>query len=148
MVDPQRMMCTYGPAEGFLLNHSYMHGVCGSISTQYAVRSSIDTHRLSGLVLSLARHIMPFRGSAIVPKIILRSLSSGQQRRSLCASLHPPNGGYLPLLTVASWCLAAWAALFTRVRGTGILGSPYTSPWISASMSLLCGASRPAGGED
>ena len=31
------MMCKYGPAEGVLLNHSYMHGVCGSISSQYAV---------------------------------------------------------------------------------------------------------------
>ena len=37
VVDPQRMMCTYGPAEGLLLNHSYMHGVRGTISTQYAV---------------------------------------------------------------------------------------------------------------
>ncbi len=38
VVDPQRMMCTYGPAQGFLFNHSYMHGMCGSVSTQYAVR--------------------------------------------------------------------------------------------------------------
>jgi hypothetical protein len=30
-------MCTYGPAQGFLFNHSYMHGMCGSVSTQYAV---------------------------------------------------------------------------------------------------------------
>ncbi len=37
VVDPQRMMCTYGPAQGFLFNHSYMHGMCGSVSTQYAV---------------------------------------------------------------------------------------------------------------
>ena len=32
------MMRTYGPAEGFLFDHSYMYGACGSISTQYAVR--------------------------------------------------------------------------------------------------------------
>src|SRR5918997_2637844 len=41
-VDPQRMMCTYGPAEGLLLNHSYMHGVCGSISSQSAVRARLQ----------------------------------------------------------------------------------------------------------
>jgi hypothetical protein len=46
VVDPQRMMCTYGPAEGVLLNHSYMHGVCGSISSQYAV-----THRSGGALV-------------------------------------------------------------------------------------------------
>jgi hypothetical protein len=40
VVDPQRMMCTYGPAQGVLFNHSYMHGMCGSVSTQYAVTSS------------------------------------------------------------------------------------------------------------
>src|SRR5215212_11729218 len=37
VVDPQRMMRTYDPAEGFLPNHSYAHGTCGSISTQNAV---------------------------------------------------------------------------------------------------------------
>jgi hypothetical protein len=41
VVDPQRMMCTYGPAQGFLLNHSYMHGVCRSISSQYAVAEAL-----------------------------------------------------------------------------------------------------------
>src|SRR3712207_509993 len=39
VVDPQCMMCTYAPVGGPLLNRSYMHGVCGSISTQYAVRT-------------------------------------------------------------------------------------------------------------
>ena len=43
---------------------------------------------------------------------------------------------------------ALLVALLHERRGTGILGSPYTSPWISASVSLLCGALRPAGGED
>ena len=38
VVDPQRIMCTYRPVEGFLVNYSHMHGVCGSISSQYAVR--------------------------------------------------------------------------------------------------------------
>jgi hypothetical protein len=31
------MIRTYGFAEGGLLNHSYMHGSCGSMSPQYAV---------------------------------------------------------------------------------------------------------------
>ena len=38
VVDPQRMMCTYGPAEGFLLNHSYMHDVWVNIN---AIRCSL-----------------------------------------------------------------------------------------------------------
>ena len=72
--------------------------------------------------------------------IILRSLSSGEQRRSFCASAHPPNGGYLPLLTVASWCLEVWASLFTRVRRGGVLR---TSPIKSRKNSPFEGYTHP-----
>ena len=41
VIDPQRMMCTYGLTEGFLLNHSSMPGMSGSISSQHAVRAPI-----------------------------------------------------------------------------------------------------------
>jgi hypothetical protein len=75
----------------------------------------------SELVLSLAYHIMPFRNSAIVTNIIFRSPSSEEQRRSFCASVHPPKGGYLSLLTMASGCLEVWASLFTQRRRTGVL---------------------------
>src|SRR3712207_3435789 len=38
------MIRTYGFAEGGLLNHSYMHGSCGSTPTQYAVRAVTKGH--------------------------------------------------------------------------------------------------------
>jgi hypothetical protein len=38
VVDPHRMMrLTYAVRPKGLLDHSYMHGACGSISAQYAV---------------------------------------------------------------------------------------------------------------
>ena len=43
-------MCTYRPAEGILLNYSYMHGVCGSISSQYAVRGEYGEDKRLGAV--------------------------------------------------------------------------------------------------
>ena len=39
------MIRTYGFAEGGLLNHSYMHGACGSTSTQYAVEGKFSEVR-------------------------------------------------------------------------------------------------------
>src|SRR5918998_6945419 len=49
------------------------------------LRSSHDPHPLFELVLKLARHTAPFRGSAIVPNIILRSpwRSQGSTRRCI-----------------------------------------------------------------
>jgi hypothetical protein len=57
------MMRTYGLAEGFaqprLLNHSYMHDVRGSISTQYAVRDD-------GFVISVEDRVVFILRSAVL----------------------------------------------------------------------------------
>src|SRR3712207_2456870 len=71
------MIRTYGFAEGGLLNHSYMHGSCGSMSPQYAVNAQ------------------SFGRSACYPRLMGRRVVPDQKPPYPAFSQRLHSGGYV-----------------------------------------------------
>jgi hypothetical protein len=66
-------MCTYRPVEGFLVNYSHMHGVCGSISSQYAVNAPVGSAKEGGTPMLFVA-LLKTRGHTTFQEVVARRM--------------------------------------------------------------------------